>query len=259
MPWIRQSSQSGDPAANEMLTSIYVSLGRELQQQLERLRKEGSKKDLDAVSDAFETFLSRISSRADGNQLQLAQLGGRNLLRPGHDVSTILRCRSATGRRSYYKHAAEAYRQILAQAAKDPKFVPDPDSLVGMQLRAAVSLRRIGEFDEAIKLIVEVLKQRPTMLTAQVAGAETFAAQGEVDRDGYMRSILGGAPDKQGHNLIWGWSQLANETQGNSKFEETFYHARLENRRSPPPLRTQGDRPRQARKRSSMRPRTTCG
>ena len=54
---------SGDPAANEMLTSIYISLGRELQQQLERLRKDGSKRDLDAVSDAFETFLSRISSR----------------------------------------------------------------------------------------------------------------------------------------------------------------------------------------------------
>ena len=249
--------KSGDPAANEMLTAIYVSLGRELQQQLERLRKEGSKKDLDDVSDAFETFLSRVSSRdtaVNYNSLSWVAETFYGLATNGDDPLMPASERV----KAYYKHAADAFRQILSQAAKDPKFVPDPESLLGMQLRAAVSLRRIGEFDAAIKLIVEVLKQRPTMLTAQVAGAETFAAQGEVDRDGYLRSILGGAPDKQGSNLIWGWSRLANVTQGNSKYEETFYHARLKIAEARFLYGLKGTDPTQ-RKKSSIGPRTICG
>jgi hypothetical protein len=218
---------SGDPAANEMLTLIYVSLGRELEQQLERLRKEGSKQDLEAVSDAFETFLSRISSRQMGTNYSSLSWVAEALYGLATSLDSDPSLPVSDRAKAHYKHAAEAYRQILAQADRDPKFAPNADSLIGVQLRAAVSLRRIGEFDEAIKLIVEVLKQRPTMLTAQIAAAETLTAQGEVKRDGYLRSILGTAPDKQGHNLIWGWAILANKTQGNAKYEETFYQARL--------------------------------
>jgi tetratricopeptide (TPR) repeat protein len=217
---------SGDPAANEMLTSIYVSLGRELQQQLERMRKDASQQDLQAVSDAFETFLSRISSRQTGTNYNSLSWVAETLygLAAGLDDPAEPAKDPA---KTHYKHAAEAYRQILVQAARDPKFVPDPNTLLGVQLRMAVSLRRIGDFDEAIKLIVEVLKQHPTMITAQIAAAETLAAQGEVEREGYMRSILGTSPDQHGHNLIWGWAILANKTQGNPQFEETFYRARL--------------------------------
>ncbi|HEX4143852.1 MAG TPA: hypothetical protein VHY91_09990 [Pirellulales bacterium] len=218
---------SGDPAAGEMLTMIYVSLGREMQQQLERLRKEGSKEEVQAVSDAFETFLDRVSDRPTGSNFSSLSWVAETLYGLATSLDEDPSMPAGERAKAHYKHAAEAYQQILAQASRDPKFVPDADSLVGIELRAAVSLRRIGQYDEAIKLIVEVLKQRPTMLTAQIAGAETLAAQGEVERDGYMRSILGSAPDKQGHNLIWGWSKLANATQGSAKFEETFYHSRL--------------------------------
>ena len=34
-------------------------------------------------------------------------------------------------------------------------------------------------------------------------------------------------PDQRGHNLIWGWGGIAKATQGSSKYEETFYQARL--------------------------------
>ena len=248
---------SGDPAAGEMLTSIYISLGRELQQQLERLRKDGSKSDLDAVSDAFETFLSRISSRQTATNYSSLSWVAETFysLAAALDDPTL----PASDRvKDYYKHAADAYRQILTRADRDPKFVPNADGLVGVQLRAAVSLRRIGNFEDAIKLIVEVLRQRPTMLTAQVAGAETLAAQGEVEPASYMRSILGGVPDKQGNNLIWGWAKLANKTQGNAQFEETFYHSRLKIAERAFSCASRIQTPQTAPK-SSMPPKTTCG
>ncbi|HEY1784808.1 MAG TPA: hypothetical protein VGG30_04635, partial [Pirellulales bacterium] len=217
---------SGDPGATEMLTAIYVGLGREMQQQLERMRKEGSKQDVDAVSDAFETFLSRVASRQSGTNYNSLSWVAESLyaLAAGLDDPTAPAGERA---KAHYKHAAEAYQQIFAQAARDPKFVPDAETLIGMQLRAAVSLRRTGDFEEALKLLVEVLRQNPILLTAQIAAAETLSAQGDIERDGYMRSILGSMPDKRGQNLIWGWARLANKTQGNAKLEETFYHARL--------------------------------
>ncbi len=116
---------SGDPAANEMLTLIYVSLGRELQQQLERLRKEGSQKDLDAVSDAFETFLSRVTSRNTGtsySSLSWVAETFYSLATAVDDPSMPVGDRV----KANFKHAADAYRQILARAEKDPNLSPIP-------------------------------------------------------------------------------------------------------------------------------------
>ena len=188
--------------------------------------RSGSKEDLDAVSDAFETFLSRISSRrSETNYSSLSWVAETfyslatsldDPTAPAADRAKILLQARGRGLSADPRPGRER-PQVRPRSGK-----PRRHAVAG-----AVSLRRIGDFDGAIKLIVEVLKQRPTMLTAQIAGAETYAAQGAVDAIGYLRSIKGGVPDQQGKNLIWGWSKLANKTQGNSKFEETFYHARL--------------------------------
>ena len=117
---------SGDANAEQMLTDIYVSLGRELQQQMERLQKEGSKAELEAVDRRFETFLARIGSRNTGsdlNSLNWAAESAYGLASNVDDPSGPAGDRAKT----YYKQAATAYQQILAQAAKDPKSFPDPE------------------------------------------------------------------------------------------------------------------------------------
>src|SRR5450755_3092831 len=58
---------SGDAKAAENLTAIYISLGREMQQHLQEVRKTGKKADLEAVSKAFEIFLDRVTKRNIGN------------------------------------------------------------------------------------------------------------------------------------------------------------------------------------------------
>ncbi len=217
---------SGAPGAEEMLTAIYISLGRELQQQMERLRKHGSKAELEAVSDAFEAFMARIGDRKTGADVSSLNWVAENFY--GLAIGLDDPAAAPSDRvKAYYQHAVDAYRQILDRAAKNPESAPDLDSLIVTRLRMAVSLRRLGKFDEALKLIVEVLKQRPKMLTAQVAGAETYAAQGEVDKNGYALAMKGGMPDGKGQNVIWGWAKLAVATQDKSEFEETFYLARL--------------------------------
>jgi len=99
-------------------------------------------------------------------------------------------------------------------------------------------MRRIGDFDEAVKLIVGVLKQRRRCSRRRSPVPKRSRRKARSDRAWLPAIDQGGAPDKQGTNQIWGWSRLANVTQGNSKYEETFFHARLEKSRGTFPLWT---------------------
>jgi tetratricopeptide (TPR) repeat protein len=219
---------SGDEKGSETLTVIYIKLGRELQQQLEELRSSKKPKELKAVSEGFETFLKRIAARDKGNTWSSLNWVAETFysLGTGYDEGQggVL---SADAKR-YYSEAVNAYKKILDRATSDPKFAPNPEALIGVQLRMAVCMRKIGNFDEAIKTIVSVLKDRPMMLPAQIMGAETYQAKGITDKTGYAHAILGG-PEKDAKNqsIIWGWAKLSKLTMNNDKFVDTFHEARI--------------------------------
>jgi hypothetical protein len=99
--------------------------------------------------------------------------------------------------------------------------------LLGLRLRQAEAYRGAGNYDEATLAVTEVLREKPTLLAAQVLGAQIYQARGASDSTGYVKAIMGGSPDKSGRNLIWGWSQLSRITMGDEKFAETFHQARL--------------------------------
>ncbi len=222
----KRIGKSGDPKAEQNLTQIYITLGRELQQHLERLRQSGNKKELESVSNAFESFLKRIVERGGGNSFSSLSWVAEtfysmaiNFDEPSAEVPE-----KAKG---YYANAVKGYEQILERTAKDPKFVPNPENLIGIRLRMAISERRIGHFNTAIKLISEVLQARPKMITAQIEGAETYQTKGALDKNCYLDAIAGGEKTPKGENLIWGWGKLAQMTMKEDKFQATFYQARL--------------------------------
>ncbi|MGD9721706.1 MAG: tetratricopeptide repeat protein [Pirellulales bacterium] len=217
---------AGDAQAAESLTAIYVSLGRELQQQLQDLRKSGQTSQLAEVSKAFEVFLDRVVARGSGNSYTSLNwvaetyysLGG------GHDEGQTKTTAAAAG---YFLRASEAYERMLALAEKDPKLAGDPDRQLAIRLRLAECYRRAGKFDAAIRVLADVLKQKPMLLPAQVEAASTYQAQGALDSKSYALAILGGAPGKDGKNTIWGWARLSKMTATNDKFAGTFHEARL--------------------------------
>jgi tetratricopeptide (TPR) repeat protein len=220
-------NDSGDAKAGETLTVIYITLGRELQQQLEVLRKSKNTDQLKAVSQGFEQFLSRISSREKGNTWSSLNWVAETFysLGVGFDDGKVGLAAQA---KRYYEQAIKAYEHVLARAAKDPAFAPNPDSLTNTKLRLAVSLRRIGRYDEAIKLITEVLTQRNVLLPAQVLAAETYQAKGAADKEAYAKAIFGAEKGKDGQNVVWGWSKIATMTMRDKKYLDTFYLARLQ-------------------------------
>ncbi len=216
---------AGDAKSAENLTAIYISLGRELEQHLQDLRKSGKTKQLDEVSKAFEVFLDRVTKRDTGNSYASLNWVGQTYfsLGAGLDEGKGTSKKAA----AYFKKATEAYQRMLAMAEKDPKFKDQPDSLIGVRLRLADCMSRAGDFNGALKIIVEVLKQKPMLLAAQVQAAETYQSQGPKDIKGYGLAIVGGMPGRDGKNVIWGWAKLSKMTMSNEKFADTFHQARL--------------------------------
>jgi len=220
------SAASGDAKSGEGLTAIYISLGRELGQHLEELRKAKKFKELESVSKAFEVFLDRVTKRETGdNYASLNWVAdtysnlGRGLQQEG-----LLPPPQA---KTYFHKAGEAYQRMLTLAASDPKYKDQPDALIALRMRTADCQQRGGDFEKAIQTLVGVLKEKPTLLTAQIQAAETYQAMGLLDPKGYAMSITGGAPGLDGKNVVWGWSKLSKMTSGNSKFQEQFHQARL--------------------------------
>jgi tetratricopeptide (TPR) repeat protein len=217
---------AGDAKAAENLTAIYISLGRELEQHLQDLRRSGQTSQLEEVSKAFEIFLDRVTKRQTGNSYASLNWVGQTYFSLGGGLDEGPEKISAKAK-AYYERATEAYKRMLEIAEQDPKFKDDPDSLLGVRLRLADCYRRAGDYDQATKIILNVLKQKPMLLSAQLQAAQTYQAQGAVDPQGYARAILGGAPGRDGKNVIWGWGKLSKMTMSNPKFADTFHEARL--------------------------------
>jgi tetratricopeptide (TPR) repeat protein len=217
---------TGDAGAAENLTAIYISLGRQLQQQLQELRKSGKTKELDAVSKAFEVFLdSAVNRDTGGNYASLNWVAETYFsLGAGVDEGGSLASPRA---RAYFQKATTAYQRMLEMAEKDPKYKDQPDALVGIRLRLADCYGRSGQFEKAIKTVSDVLVDRQMLLGAQVQAAEIYQSQGAVDPKGYALAILGAQPAKDGRNLIWGWAKISKMTMSNPKFDDTFHQARL--------------------------------
>lgn len=219
-------SAGGDAKAADNLTAIYVSLGRQLQQDMQQLRESGKTEELDRLAAGFQVFLDRLLERGGGGSLATLNWMAETYLNlasgldggPARNSQRALDC---------YAKAAKAYEQLLAAAAKDPKLSAAPESLLALRLKQADAYRGAGLYDEATKTIADVLREKPTLLPAQVVAAGIYQARGAKDPAGYAKAIMGGEPGRNGQNLIWGWAKLSKATMSDERFADTFHKARL--------------------------------
>lgn len=219
------AAASGEGAA--ALTRIYVSLGRELQQQVTRLKEAGNAEALDRVLKSFEVFLDKVAGRAEGNTFSSLNWVAETYLGLGSGLEGGQNSSPQAGR--YLEKAAKTFQTLRDRIAKEPAFAPQPDAAVSVTLRLARCERLLGAHPQALELLVSVLKSRPAMLDAQFTAAETLQAAGKKDPANYLKAIQGDrlAKKKDGAtvNIIWGWRKLIAAVQGKSEFRETFYDA----------------------------------
>ena len=211
----------GDQAS---LTRVYVDLGHELQQQVDRLREQKKQKQLKTVLKSFELFLEKIGSRDQGNTFStlrwVADTYSRLAEGLGNDSSQKARAKEL------YAKAVNVYDKILKRSRTQPGFAPKGADDV-IKIAKAKALRGRGQYKDALLLIVDVLADNPKTLQAQIEAAETYQAWAAENPKLYMRAILGRSVKRGGKQIeIWGWARLANLVQRHAKYRSIYHLAR---------------------------------
>ena len=228
--------------ASAKLTGMYLSMGRDLQGQLEGLAEEAAKGDAGSrdrarkILQGFTAFLAAVAERDSKTSSQLWVATTYRALGSGTGTGAVVPKTDADG---YLRQAAEAYGRLLAKTG-DPDVTRFEPSI---RLQLAGINRRLGDWQGAREQLDWMLADpgRRNSLEAQVLAAEVLqgaataaASSGDTaaaDRL-FHEAVVG---DKAAG--IWGWAQIANrlERQGISAADErtatarsTFFEARLQ-------------------------------
>lgn len=220
---------SGDADAAGQLTRIYIVLGRELEQQLQRLRQEQKADELAAVTKGFELFLDRISQRGKGNTFSSLNWVAETFLSLGSGYDAAGAKEAPPEAITYYKKSLETDQKLLKTAAEEKGFAPE-GAAAAIKLRTARTYRRLRDFEKARDLLAEVLKGKSNLLDAQIEAARTFQEWAAQKPEYYMKAIAGDikikAKDRGTENLLWGWAKIAKRAQSNPKLSDAFYESR---------------------------------
>jgi tetratricopeptide (TPR) repeat protein len=224
-----------DAAGATRLTQIYISLGRQLEELLKRLRSEGKNDEILKVSQGFEKFLDTISRREQGNSFSSLNWVAQTFssLAAGLDPGDGPLPEAAL---KYYESAGATYLRLLKAPPADMK--AGADTAIKVQL--AVCLRALGRkdqadrkqaqknFEQALGMLVGILKQRETRVDVQMEAARTYQemARATEQPQFYLNAILGGQKQANGSYLVWGWNGISRRVASREEFRPIFFEAR---------------------------------
>ncbi len=167
-----------EKAGGVNVARIYVSLGRQLEDSLKRLRAEGDDKAAAKAAQGFEFFLTRLAARPAAESTFATLYWVAETFMTLGDGLPSSDGRPSAEAMNYYRKAAAVYEAILKTCEADAKFAPQPGSIVAIQIRLARCLRCLREFEKSLQVLVEVLKTREILLEAQREAAYTYQAWG---------------------------------------------------------------------------------
>ena len=204
---------SGDEASAK-LTAMYLTMGRDLQAQLDALGSGGASAPSDAVARAtsilggFEKFLDGVAKRDQKVSSQMWVATTYLSLGSGAGTGSVVPKAKADG---YLAKAAEAYKRLLDKGGDEiTKFEP------AIRLKVASVYRELGKWDDAQEQIDWILSdaKRQNSLDTQIQAAELLQTAGEKSADKakaeqYLKEAIVGR--KSGSSVAWGWGGIANK------------------------------------------------
>ena len=220
MQGLKSSVGEGDDAQKKLF-SIFVSLARDLEQQM-KLASDESKRNL---GKGFETFLSQVRSTSKG--LSELYWVASTFYGMGESYGTSPTGEVSADAKRFFGESAKTYEEILSRAKA--KTLTIDDALVPqISLALAKTRREMGDYEAAIKLFTQILEKSPMLLSVQMEAAKTYETWAE--RTGtttyYVNSIQGSGDSKTGRSKIWGFNEIARITAGKPEFRDSFYEAR---------------------------------
>ncbi len=212
---------AGVPDGSKRLFAIYYSLARDLEQQMQLAPPE-TKKNLAL---GFETFLNQVRNTA--TELNVIYWVASTYQSMGESYAPGANRQVAADAVRYYGEAAKTFQDILDRG-KSGKLVVEGQLQGQISLQLAKTRRSMGEFDQAIKLFMEILTKNPALLSVQTEAAKTYEEWAERSGDGkyYLHAIQGSMESRTKKSVIWGWAEIAKITSGKPQFRDNFYEAR---------------------------------
>ena len=227
--------------ASAKLTAMYLSMGRDLQAQLENLGSgdasgsPANRAKADAILGGFEKFLDGVAKRDPKVSSQIWVATTYLTLGSGQGTGAIVPPDKASG---YLAKAAEVYEGLLKKGGDEiAKFEPS------IRLKMASVYRERGKWDEAQGHLDWILSdpRRQNSLDAQMQAADLLQSAGQdksTEKEkadtflkqsivGYKRPAEAGS---KGEVLVWGWGGIANKLarQAFSSSDEKAMKARAQ-------------------------------
>ncbi len=212
----------------DQLIAIYVSLARDLEQQMKLATPEAKT----ALSKGFETFLTQIRTTATDFGVLYWVANTFSGIAAGFDTGTQAKPVLTAEAKKYSEEALATYQTILDKVKFD-----DPKLKTQIQLKMAEAYRRLYQFTKAKDIYIEVLKAANTMLNIQVEASKLYQdwamslaklAKDDDRRALYLRA-MGGSQEKDsktGRSIIWGWGRLFQTAAKYPQYRDVFHEAR---------------------------------
>ncbi len=199
--------QGGNVA--DQLTSVYVGLGVQLQQQIEELTAASQHMQAQQVAAAFGDVLDRVAKRPDAGDLAIRRWIAQTNLQIGQGLE------SAEARK-YLERARKAFEALLSAAETGGAGAPRGEALLAVRKQLGDCLVGLGEFKAGIDEYAILLRTNAKMLDVQLAAAAAYQNWGAAKKleEPLRQSIHGAMVQRGGQNLIWGWLRIANAADG---------------------------------------------
>jgi hypothetical protein len=219
--------------ASAKLTNMYLSMGRDLQSQLESLGAGGkgvtdeARQKAAKILGGFEKFLARVAERDEKVSSQMWVATTYLTLGSGGGSAAVVPKEKAG---EYLDEAAKVYGKLLKKGdAEIKKFEPS------IRLKMANIFKEAGKWEQAQEQLDWILKdpKRQSSLETQVQAAELLQAAGQAAAaagDAKADTLLREAVIGRQAGGVWGWGgiakKLAKQVGTGGRADELFFQAR---------------------------------
>ncbi len=211
-----------DTESSQTLAGIFVSLARDLREQLEATADEAKRRKMS------ETLLIVAVEAAKAESFNSQYWAADTIVSIAQemDKSPAGKAQAATA----YSEAAKLLNAMLAKDKSQPGFIAPAPLVTQLRLRLAQTERGLGDYKQAIEQLASVLEENSGLLDVQMEAARTYQAWGNAVNSGFHKvAIPGGRPDpKTRQNLIWGWGKIQQMTANQPNYTEQFFESRYQ-------------------------------
>lgn len=214
MEKLRDSIQG--PDAQQELTRIFILMARDIRDQLDNAAPNRKAK----LIEAFRVFLDRITGTT--KDIATLQWVGQTLMDLAEASMTTSGVQADSLATDLLQSANATFTNLMEQ---------DGGNTPVIRFQQGKALRLLGEYSASLKVLESLLKEKASMLDAQVEAAlayEQWAAKAppSVQSRVYQAALAGARPDSKRKNVIWGWGKISQETSRNPRFKARFFDAR---------------------------------